>query len=98
MENVVVAESGEDSDDEWNYIKVNKNGEEKDTEIKASEDPITSPSPPTASIGEPELEIGQAEESHALAQAIAESQESCSEVCTDLFGTSTDISSENVCP
>lgn len=24
IENVVVAESGDDSDDEWNYIKVNK--------------------------------------------------------------------------
>lgn len=26
IENVIVAESGDDSDDEWNYIKVNKDG------------------------------------------------------------------------
>lgn len=102
IENVVVAESGDDSDDEWNYIQVSKNqediekarkdaekeiqdeaaDEEEEEEDKENYKPvedITSPTPPTASIGE--VDIGQVEESHAIAQAIAiETEELCSEV------------------
>lgn len=62
-----MAESGDDSEDEWNYIKVDTNATksdkatpepERDDEAEASkpvqEDSITSSTPPTASIGEPE--------------------------------------------
>lgn len=83
VENVVVAESGEDSEDEWNYIKVNKNGDEESGANKSTEDIANSPTPPTASIGEPDIDLPSAEESHAVAQAIAESQEICSEVRID---------------
>lgn len=31
-ENVIVPESGEDSEDEWNYIKVNRNANENETQ------------------------------------------------------------------
>lgn len=31
-ENVIVPESGEDSEDEWNYIKVNQNANENETQ------------------------------------------------------------------
>lgn len=72
VENVIVAESGEDSDDEWNYIKVDKNDTKSDKatpepepepepeyeqlEIKPiQEDSIQSATPPTASIGEPDI-------------------------------------------
>lgn len=88
MENVVVAESGDDSDDEWNYIQVNKNGEE-DTENNKSTEDIVSPSPPTASIGEPDNDLIPPGESHALSQAIAESEESCAEVSHQLISTFT---------
>lgn len=68
IENVIVAESGDDSEDEWNYIKVDKNATtsdkatpepQRDEEAEASgkpvqEDSITSSTTPTASIGEPE--------------------------------------------
>lgn len=94
IENVVVAESGEDSDDEWNYIKVDKEKQsehERETPVEldsendkdhpkasAEEDAfLTSPTPPTASIGESDF-VNQ--ESHAIAQAFAEPEEACSEV------------------
>ena len=64
-------ESGEDSEDEWNYIKVEK----KDTEVE-KEKPST-PEPVTA---ETEQESIQVEESHAISQALAESQEACTDV------------------
>lgn len=106
IENVVVAESGDDSDDEWNYIQVSKsqkdteephNDAEKEIEHEAADeeeeedkenykpvDDITSPTPPTASIGE--VDIGQTEESHAISQAIAvETEELCSEVKNQNF-------------
>lgn len=98
VENVVVAESGDDSDDEWNYIKVDKDklnqkletpvGLGSDLEKEAlkqaiDEDAvITSPTPPTASLGETDL-INQ--ESHAIAQALAEPEEACTEVYVFLF-------------
>lgn len=69
IENIIVAESGDDSDDEWNYIKVDKNTTKSD---KASPEPerieeaeLSKPvlissvedtaTPPTASIGEPDF-------------------------------------------
>lgn len=155
IENVVVAESGDDSDDGWDYIKVNKDKEiaaaaasadieqqqhhhhldlenpqleshQNETEpepehkpehdqfeshqefqqqqqqqpethhfeIETSEEAyakqqeqhfveddtaVTSPTPPTASLGEIEL-IHLPEESHVVAQAYAEPEEACSEV------------------
>lgn len=80
VENVVVPESGEESEDEWNYIKVNKNGEEEPDTNKSTEDIANSPTLPTASIGEPDIDLITAEQSHAVAQAIAEPQEICSKV------------------
>lgn len=80
VENVVVAESGDESEDEWNYIQGNKDASEITETTKSTEDIAISPSPPTASIGEPEIEHPTPEESHAIAQAIVESQESCTEV------------------
>lgn len=106
IENVVVAESGDDSEDEWNYIKVADKEEkpdqerEKSVEFKSEQDEkknleevaaayndddeeaavqedITSPTPPTASLGEKDF-INQ--QSHAIAQALAEPEEACSEV------------------
>lgn len=88
IENVVVAESGDDSDDEWNYIKVDKEkpDQELDTPIEldsdkevkpAADEDITSPTPPTTSLGEIDF-INQ--ESHAIAQAFVEPEEVCSEV------------------
>lgn len=124
IENVVVAESGDDSDDDWDYIHVKKDqkiegaepqiqGVEQqkqqpqehqvEQELEQQQEPqlvqelehleqeqqfhhqefvddeaaITSPTPPTASIGETDL-INQ--ESHAVAQAFAEPVEACSEV------------------
>ncbi|XP_031630592.1 uncharacterized protein LOC116345413 [Contarinia nasturtii] len=98
IENVVVAESGEDSDDEWNYIKVDKEKQpeqENKTPIEleieqpeeaasseqhqeeAVEEDITSPTPPTASIGETDF-VNQ--QSHAIAQAFAEPEEVCTEL------------------
>lgn len=72
IENVIVVESGDDSEDEWNYIKVDKNvtksdkelpEQERDEEIEICkpvlEDSITSSTPPTASIGEPDIIVGQ---------------------------------------
>lgn len=96
IENVVVAESGDDSDDEWNYIKVNsdkKSEQERETPVEldtehdkdhsipaAEEDAIlTSPTPPTASLGETVDFVNH--ESHAIAQAFAEPEEACTEVC-----------------
>lgn len=96
MESVVVAESGDESDDDWNYVPVNKNGDEK-PETATSTEHIVSPSPPTVSIGEPEeleelhaehqekhehehVDQVEPEESHALSQAIVESEEHCAEV------------------
>lgn len=151
IENVVVAESGDDSDDGWDYIKVNKDKEEAaaaasadieqqkhqhldlepqlephqhepelEPEQKKEHDQFeshqefqqqethhfeseteeaftkeqqqfveddtafTSPTPPTASLGEIEL-IHHSEESHAVAQAYAEPEEACSEVCTTKY-------------
>lgn len=117
IENVVVAESGDDSDDEWDYIKGADNqkaDQERETPVKleteqsdkeslkeanidaaataavADDDNeaaaagtieedaiITSPTPPTAPLGEPDF-INQ--QSHAIAQALAEPEEACSEV------------------
>lgn len=77
----MVAESGDDSEDEWNYVKVDKNGKE-DTETHKLTENIVSPSPPTVSIGEPDdHDIESVEEAHAIAQAIAEPEETCLEVC-----------------
>lgn len=144
IENVVVAESGDDSDDGWNYIKVNKDKEvaaaaasadipqleshqhdhvhvnepdqkpehdlfethqefqqqethhfESETEgaftkqqqqepFVEDDSAVTSPTPPTASLGEIEL-IQHPEESHAVAEAYAEPEEACSEVCVLLL-------------
>lgn len=97
IENVVVAESGDDSDgdDGWNYIhgeKEKQSGQERDTPVELIDSEnekdhskpaievdsiLTSPTPPTASIGETEF-VNQ--ESHAIAQAFAEPEEACSEV------------------
>lgn len=92
IENVVVAESGDDSEDEWNYIKVDKEiPEQEHQSLIGSEDElgkesskpiieeadIISSTPPTASASEIDL-IHQ--ESHAIAQAFVEPEEVCSEV------------------
>lgn len=96
IENVVVAESGDDSEDEWNYIKVDKEKPEQEktedretpnVELESEHDiepskevaegDITSPTPPTASLGETDF-INQ--QSHAIAQAFAQPEEACSEV------------------
>lgn len=105
IENVVVAESGDDSEDEWNYIKVEnkeKPDQERETPVEADSEHddkeslkeadiaakiaagfveddaiITSPTPPTASLGETDFFNQQ---SHAIAQALAEPEEACSEV------------------
>lgn len=104
IENVVVAESGEDSDDEWNYIKVDKekqseqeakapvnlDGVQPEKEAASSEqhqdeaveEDITSPTPPTASIGETDFVHQQ---SHAIAQAFVEPEEVCTEVFSLFF-------------
>lgn len=104
IENVVVAESGDDSDDEWNYIHVNKEKSEENRQTpvaleiedekilkpaagaeEVEEDVevaiITSPTPPTASLGEAEFTN---QESHAIAQAFAEPEEVCTEVNEDV--------------
>lgn len=97
IENVVVAESGDESEDEWNYIKVDKEKPEQDNKSEdretpnielesehdkeqskqAAEEDITSPTPPTASLGETDF-VNQ--QSHAIAQAFAQPEEACSEV------------------
>lgn len=88
IENVVVNESGDDSEDEWDYIKVDKEKpEQSDRETFATlqseqekdnlKEDITSPTPPTATFNETEF-INQ--QSHALAQAIAQPEEACTEV------------------
>lgn len=94
IENVVVNESGDDSEDEWDYFKGDKaKPEEQDRETSVTlqsepekdhlkEEDIslpTSPPPPptTATFGETEF-ISQ--QSHALAQAIAQPEEACTEV------------------
>lgn len=91
IENVVVADSGDESEDEWNYIKVDKEKLEQDRETpveldiehdkehskQAADEDITSPTPPTASLGETDF-INQ--QSHAIAQALAQPEEACSEV------------------
>lgn len=90
IQNVVV-ESGDDSDDEWDYVKVNKEEkskaeqhrefvehEQQASEKQFNEDEITSPTPPTASLGE--ADFIEPEESHAEAQALAEPEEACSEL------------------
>lgn len=73
IENVIVAESGDDSDDEWNYIKVDKSTTKSDKaspepeRIEEAEDskPVLEDSvedtatPPTASIGEPDIIASQ---------------------------------------
>ena len=120
IENVVVAESGDDSEDEWNYIKVadkEKPDQERElpVELESEHDEkeslkevvaadndddqeaaviaaasaavqedafITSPTPPTASLGETDF-INQ--QSHAIAQALAEPEEACSEVRINCF-------------
>lgn len=118
----MVAESGDDSEDEWNYIKVadkEKLDQERETPVElecehdkkeslievggadndvdevaviaaasvasavVQEDAIiTSPTPPTASLGETDF-INQ--QSHAIAQALAEPEEACSEVTINCF-------------
>lgn len=87
IENVVVAESGDDSEDEWDYIKVDKEKPEQDRETSVAlgseqekdhlRENISSSPPPTATFGETEF-INQ--QSHALAQAIAQPEEACTEV------------------
>lgn len=88
---VVVAESGDESEDEWNYFKGDKEKPEQDRETPvqldtehdkehskpAAEEDITSPTPPTVSLGETDF-INQ--QSHAIAQAFAQPEEACSEV------------------
>lgn len=96
IENVVVAESGDDSEDEWDYIKGDKEKHlqqdiqpladvdhdsdlllEKDQQhIDEHESFVTSPTPPTASLGAADF----IEPSHAVAQAFAEPEEACVEV------------------
>lgn len=79
IESVIVAESGDDSDDEWNYIKVDENATksdktspepERDEETEVSkpvlEDSIRSSTPPTASIGEPEPDVIASQEEFAV--------------------------------
>lgn len=73
IENIIVAESGDDSEDEWNYIKVDQNTTKSD---KATPEPerieeaeVSKPvledsvedtvTPPTASIGEPDIIASQ---------------------------------------
>lgn len=70
-------ESGEESEDEWNYIKVQKEEATKITDIDVD-------------TNETEVFIGtdhsqseaaaKVEELHAVSQALAESQEACVEV------------------
>lgn len=85
-ENVVVPESGEESEDEWNYIKVQK---EEATRIS----PSTLITDIDVDINETEEFIGttaadysnsetaaKIEELHAVSQALAETQEACVEV------------------
>lgn len=93
----VLGESGDESEDEWKFIKGDKEKPEqkeqeddnretpvefeiehdKDHLKQAAEEDITSPTPPTASLGETDF-INQ--QSHAIAQAFAQPEESCSEV------------------
>lgn len=70
VESVIVAESGEDSDDEWNYIKVDKDdksveGSEADREADRSDAERdncnqlgldSTASATTPSVGEPDIE------------------------------------------
>lgn len=87
IENVVVNESGDDSEDEWNYIKVDKENPEQDHENSVKlqseqekdhlKEDIASPTPPTATFSETEF-IEQ--QSHDLAETIAQPEKSCTEV------------------
>lgn len=77
IENVVVAESGDDSEDEWDYIKVDKEIPEQDRETPGtlqpeddkghSKEDILSSTPPTATFDDTEF-INQ--QTRALAEAI----------------------------
>lgn len=102
IEHVTVGESGDDSDDEWNYIQVTKEKPEEEHQtpveleiegekiakpaagaVEIEEEAIiTSPTPPTASLGEAEFTN---QESHAIAQAFAEPEEVCTEVNEDIL-------------
>lgn len=96
IENVVVAESGDDSEDEWDYIKVDKekteqergtpvalqSEQEQKEDIHQLKEDIPSPTPPTFALEEIES-INQ--ESNALAPAIAQPEETCTEVMLQLF-------------
>lgn len=87
IENVVVNESGDDSEDEWNYIKVDKEKPEQDRETPVTlqsdqetdqlKEETASPTPPTATFSETDF-IHQ--QSDALAQTIASPEEACIEV------------------
>lgn len=81
-ENVVVPESGEDSEDEWNYIKVQQ---KEEVEQQPQPELIAPEEQETSFGGEPIYPIDDdgtenVEELHAVSQALAESQEACSEV------------------
>lgn len=86
IENVVVNESGDDSEDEWNYIKVDKEKPEQDREpsVILQGEPETdqlkedtaSPTP-TATFSETDFIVQQ---SHALAQTIEKPEEASIEV------------------
>lgn len=91
-------ESGEDSEDEWNYIKVQKKEEAAALNAEYTQNQLllaAAQSQPeeqeTSFGGEPNTyplkddQEEKVEELHAVSQALAESQEACSVVCIFLI-------------
>lgn len=100
IENVVVAESGDDSEDEWNYIKVDKekqSEQERETSVELDDSDLDKNHSKQAvdedalltSPTPPTAPLGETDfvnqESHAIAQAFAEPEEACSEVGFGLY-------------
>lgn len=96
IENVVVAESGDDSEDEWDYIKGDKDkqpeheptafsaGIEHDTDLLlAKNQHFGEPNPFATSAESPAASLFDADliaPSHAVSQAFVEPEEACVEV------------------
>lgn len=99
VENVLVDESGDDSEDEWDYVKVNKEKAEQERNTEGAEaigakgndidslnvgqdQEARSPTLSALSVDEKELVVEQpfTEQSHTIAQALVEPEETCGEV------------------
>lgn len=80
-ENVVVPESGEESEDEWNYIKVQKEEAIRITPSTLITDIDVDNNETEEFADHSQSETAaKVEELHAVSQALAESQEACVEV------------------